>query len=122
MSDVSKMPDDGVTPVTIFGRTYHLRGDGEPGPGEKSHCAGSANIGSLPMKLLARLRPQGNGVPRTWSPAMVRAALLYISLCTFWRSRSGCWCRHGFVGSALTGRTMKFPGFSFDPIDTTVLL
>lgn len=31
MSEASKKADDGVTPVTIFGRTYHLRGDGEPG-------------------------------------------------------------------------------------------
>ena len=30
MSDASKTGADEATPVTIFGRTYHLRGDSEP--------------------------------------------------------------------------------------------
>ena len=29
MSDSSRSPADGPTPVTIFGRTYRLRGDGD---------------------------------------------------------------------------------------------
>ena len=31
MPEASGKAGDKVTPVTIFGRTYHLRGDGEPG-------------------------------------------------------------------------------------------